>query len=124
MVTLINTFIYKPNYKESFSMYTTFSKKLPFLPSIFTRTCAYQKVRNGTFSKKFESVLNEYCLTKTSSTSSLYRHFVTLQKCYYPVSDQYFPFTLPGKHQKTSRGIQRGNIGLKCVLLFLRLHID
>ena len=45
---------------HSFSTYEKFSEKLTFLnPLIRTRTCAYQRVRNVSFSENFAYILNE-----------------------------------------------------------------
>ena len=48
---------------HSFSTYSEFSGELTFFPLISTRTCAYQGVRNVSFSENFAYVLNEWSLT-------------------------------------------------------------
>ena len=48
---------------HSFSTYSEFSGELTFFPLISTRTCAYQGVRNVSFSENFAYVLNELSLT-------------------------------------------------------------
>ena len=46
---------------DSFSKYTKLSGKLTFLtPFICTRTCAFQGVRNVSFSETFAYLLNEW----------------------------------------------------------------
>ena len=46
-------------WNHSFSTYAQFSEKLTFLTLIRTRTCAYQGVRNVSFSENFAYLLND-----------------------------------------------------------------
>ena len=48
----------------SFSMYAKFSEKLTILNPWITRTCAYQWVRNVSFSQNFVYVPNEWSLNR------------------------------------------------------------
>ena len=53
-------FQYVLNKDHLFSMFAKFSEKLTFLyPLIHTRTCAYQGVRNVSFSENFANVIDE-----------------------------------------------------------------
>ena len=59
-------------------MYQTFSEKVVFLTPWYTHvTCAYQGVRNVTFSENFANVLNELPLvTVTNGTLRPYRQLI------------------------------------------------
>ena len=50
-------------------MFAKFSEKLTFLyPLIHTRTCAYQGVRNVSFSENFANVIDEWSHTENIET--------------------------------------------------------
>ena len=59
---------------RSFSTYGKISEKLTFLtPLIRTPMCAYQRVRNVSFSENFAYVLNEWFLKICAMVSSFYK---------------------------------------------------
>ena len=70
---------------HSFSTYAKFYKKLscPLPSAIRTRMCAYQGVRNGSFSESFTYVLNEWSLMYLSiHTNENVLLFVVISKPY------------------------------------------